>query len=398
MSKIWYGHFDSIPEDRRLLLAEDETEAEELVNHLQLQNTARQKAEQEILLLIEEQLANDPDLLHSRVLVIWGEQWHQGVIGIVASRLADKYARPSIVVSFEGDEGKGSGRSVAGFSLHGAIASCEDILIRYGGHDLAAGFSIEKQHIKAFRKRVNRWAAEKVGVMPAPKVWADAVFELSAFSVANVEDLSRLAPFGSGNAVPHFLVRGAAVETVYPVSEGKHSRLRLHQGGESLYAALFGTGPARLAYQAGSRVDVILALSLYEGKQGPQVSARVVELRPAGMNNDHVAQSALFESFLSGGAPGGEQSALLAPGRDDTADVYRAVRGGKGMNAGDLRPAFIRLGPQRTGRILVALAALKELGLIEEDGESGCYRAARVEGKKSLEESPILQKLAKAEQ
>jgi single-stranded-DNA-specific exonuclease len=211
-----------------------------------------------------------------------------------------------------------------------------------------------------------------------------------------VQGLDLLAPCGSGNPSPRFLVRGAAIGGVYPVSEGRHCRLRLCQGGHSLYAVLFGCGPEKLAYRSGDEVDVLVGLSVYDGKQGPQVSARIIELRPAGMGNEHVAQSALFTSFYAGGSPHENELELLAPTRDDTAAVYRHIRDAGGISAGDLRPAFRLLGESRSGRVLTAVAALQELELIERDPVTERLRCARVQGKKDLSASPLLQRLSQA--
>ena len=387
------GRMDDATSALHLLLTEDDEEAEALVDGLQQQNAARQKAEQEILDIIAAQLEADSDLANSRVLVIWGDGWHQGVIGIVASRLVDKYAKPAIVISFDGEEGKGSGRSIAGFSLHGAIASCEDILIRYGGHDLAAGFSLTREVAKSFRKRVNRWAAQNNPMPELPRLLADAEVELEDLTVEEVRGLEQLAPCGSGNPVPRLLLRCVTVDAVYPVSDGKHSRLRLRKNGGSVYAVLFGTGPEKLAYQAGDLVDVMVTLSVYAAGKGPQVSARIVEVRPAGMGNEHVAQSALFESFLAGMEPDDGQREMLDPTREDTAAVYRQVRDGSRVNFGDLRPVFARLGGAMAGRVLTSLAALEELGLIGRDTATGCYRMVPVQEKKDLETSAVLQRL-----
>ncbi len=380
-----------------LLLAESEEQAMPIVNELQEQNAARQKAEQEILEIVHSQIEHTPQLQRARVLVIWGEGWHQGVIGIVASRLVDRYAKPAIVIAFDGEEGKGSGRSVAGFSLHGSVASCEDILIRYGGHDLAAGFSIHKDHVEEFRRRVNQWAIENNPMQASPKIRVDAIVSLQDISVEDVDALSYMAPCGSGNPVPRFLIQNATIDAVYSVSEGRHSRLRLSQGGVCMYAVLFGTGPEKLAYAVGNVVDVLVNLSVYSGKQGPQLSARIIELRPAGLDNEHVAQSALFASFMAGAKLQEEQKGVLAANRDDIAAVYRDVRASGRVPAADLRPLFARIDAQSCGKVLTALAALEELGLIEQDTNCNCYVAPKVQGKKDLASSQLLQQLGSVE-
>ena len=131
-------------------------------------NQERQAAEQKILEEVQARLAADPSLLRDPVLLLWGEDYHPGVIGIVASRLVEKYGRPAILVSIQNGEGRGSGRSVAGFNLHAAISACGDLLIRYGGHALAAGLSVEPARLPELRRRLNDWARARCPVPPAP--------------------------------------------------------------------------------------------------------------------------------------------------------------------------------------------------------------------------------------
>ncbi len=387
------GRMDDATAALHLLLAEDEDEALAIVESLQQQNAARQKAEQEILDVIFAQLDADPALRRHRVLVLWGDNWHPGVIGIVASRLVDRLHKPAIVISFEDGEGKGSGRSTGGFSLYGAIAACHPLLTRYGGHDLAAGFSLRRENAEAFRQEVNAWAERQSPVPVLPQVHADVCVPLADLSVDAVRELERLAPCGSGNPAPRFLLDGVQIDAVYPLSEGKHTRLRFTKGGAGLYAVLFGTAPGRLAYQPGSAVDVLVALSVYDGKQGPQLSARVLEMRPAALSNRHVALCAQYEDLAAGRLPAGEQSAQMLPTRDDIAGLYRLLRGGTAVQENDLRPLFARLGEENTGRVLVGLAALEELGLIEKEAPGGLYRVADVQGKRDLAQSTLLRRL-----
>ncbi|MDL2252847.1 single-stranded-DNA-specific exonuclease RecJ [Ruminococcaceae bacterium OttesenSCG-928-I18] len=388
------GRMDDPTDALDLLLAESEEQAQPILEGLLAQNTARQKAEQEILSEITQQVDNDPELQRARVLVVWGDGWHQGVIGIVSSRLVDRYAKPAIIITLEGEEGRGSGRSLHGFSLHTAISACEDLLTRYGGHDLAAGLSIPRKNLEAFRRRINECAQKQCPEPVVPVLKADAPLALVGLHIEAVRELEKLAPFGSGNPTPKFFLENVQLEAVYPISEGKHCRLRLQSGEESLLAVYFGVSPQLLAYKPGDRVDALVTLSVYEGKYEPQVSARVVELRPAGMGGQHVEQSALFELFSSGCELSDTQRETLFPSREETAAVYRALRDEpEGVSFMDLRPLIARLGEDRTGRILSALAALEELGLVSRDKNKGRFVLAQVKEKKDLRDSTLLRKL-----
>ena len=377
------------------LLCEDWEQAQVLAEDLNHCNQERQAAEQKILEEVQARLAADPSLLRDPVLLLWGEDYHPGVIGIVASRLVEKYGRPAILVSIQNGEGRGSGRSVAGFNLHAAISACGDLLIRYGGHALAAGLSVEPARLPELRRRLNDWARARCPAPPAPTLALDLAVRLDEITVEDVESLSWLAPCGAGNPAPLFLVRDAQVEAVYPVGDGRHSRLRLRQGTGTLYAVYFGYSPAQLPCRAGERVDVALSLSVYDGKNGPQLSGRIRELRPAGLDGAFVEQASWFEA-LQGGAPlTGQQKAVLRPERADTVTVYRMVQSGA-VSADDSLGLFAAVGGGKAGKALVSLEALRQLGLVEARTlPDGRRRWAPVPAaqKQDLASAPILRQL-----
>lgn len=385
------GRMDDATASLRLLLADDDEEAAELAAALDSYNQERQKTEREIVDSIAEKIRSDDELSRRRVIVVWGEGYHQGVIGIVASRLVERFGRPAIVFSIDGEEAKGSGRSVPGFSLYEAIAACGELLIRFGGHDAAAGMSVKTEQLQAFSEAINAFAAQRHPVMEAPPLRADAPVSLAGLTTDDVAALSALAPFGNGNPAPLFLLENAVLDAVYPVSEGKHSRLRLRQGGASVYAALFGVSPSALGYRPGDKVEALLSLSVYEGQNGPMLSARVKELRPAGLGNDYVGETQLYQSFLGGVALTARQRQALLPTRAEVASVFRLARAG-GIPAADLCPCFARLAPLGAGKVLVALQALSELDLIEKKTTGGEERYVEhpVDEKRDLMSSPTL--------
>ena len=173
----------------RLLLCEDPERAQQMAEELSEKNQERQTAEQEIMQQAQQQLTAHPERIQDKVILVWGEGYHPGVIGIVASRLVEIYARPVIVIGVQNGEGRGSGRSVPGFNLHAAISSCSDILVRYGGHALAAGLTVPQQNIEQLRKRINAWAAKEYPVLPSPPVQLDVPVRLSELNVQEVAGL-----------------------------------------------------------------------------------------------------------------------------------------------------------------------------------------------------------------
>ena len=220
--------------------------------------------------------------------------------------------------------------------------------------------------------------------------------QLAALSCEAVAGLEKLAPFGAGNPAPLFLVEDALLEGVYPLSEGKHVRLRLRQGSAVLNAVYFGKGPDTLCYAPGAQVDVVLALSIFEGKAGPTVSARVKDMRPAGLKDDYLDTLLPAQAALAGAALGPHEVQQVYPQREDTAAVYRLLAAHPGgMCAEDLRGMFARCGAQRAGKVLVSLRALCELGLVQQrqDSRGEFLHIVPTQGKKDLAAAPILQRL-----
>ncbi len=388
------GRMDDPTEAMHLLLADSEETARPLLEHILEQNAARQKAESEIVEEIVKQVSEDASLKASRVIVVWGENWHPGVVGIVASRLVDSFAKPAVVISFEGEEGRGSGRSLHGFSLHTALSSCEDLLLRFGGHDLAAGLSIRFENAALLRERLNEWAVQNHPSLPLPTLKADAPLPLSCLTVEQLRYLEKLAPCGSGNPTPKFLLQKMRLDGVAPISGGRFCLLKL-SGEDSRHAAVyFGHTPAQFPYRTGDVLDLVVVLSVYEGRAEPQVSLRVLDVRPAGMGEEHVAQNLLFEFFFCGGEVSAQQRLLLKPSREDVADVYRRLRSAEGgVSFLDLRGLAMYLSENRSGRMFSALAVLEELQLIRKNEETGCYELLAAGTKRNLEDSMLLQRL-----
>lgn len=385
------GRMENAAVALKLLLCSSEEQATGIAARLSEINTERQQTEQAVSAAAIAQLEADPARAGDRVLVVAGEGWHPGVIGIVASRLCEKYRRPALVISLQNGEGRGSGRAPAGFDLHGALAACSGLLGRYGGHAAAAGLLVEEEKIPAFHQAINQWAAKQNPVRKPATLKLDAACDLSELSLANVQQLQALAPFGQGNPTPVLLLQGVEVDGIWPLgAEGRHTRIQLRQGTATCFVSLFGTAPARFAYPVGAVVDAAVEAGVFNGRNGAMVSAHLKGIRPAGLGNTPGEQAALFDAFTAGTALQPEDAALLLPDRGDTVALYKRIRGGQVMTA-DLQPVFAAQGPQNTGKVLASLAALQELGLIEE--RDGRWQPAAVAAKQDLTKAPVLQKL-----
>lgn len=386
------GRMDTAATALKLLLCSNEEQATGIAARLTEINTDRQHTEQEVLAAALKQLEAEPARAHDRVLVVSGENWHPGVLGIVASRLTERFGRPSIVISVADGEGRGSGRAPRSFNLHGALQGCANLLSRYGGHAAAAGLTIDEENLPAFRRAINLWAEQTYPEPEPPILELDAPATVAELTVGEVAQLDKLAPFGGGNHQPLFLIENAVLDGIWPMgAEKRHSRIRLRQGADSCFASVFGTAPEDLPYRVGTAVDAAVEVSIFNGRNGPAVSVHIRALRPAGMGDAPVRQAALLDDFLAGHSLTREQAEQFAPARTDTVALYRMIQAGS-VYAEDLQPVFAALGSDKAGKVLVSLEALRELGLVERRGAR--YLPAAVDGKKDLMSAPILRRMA----
>ena len=226
-----------------LLLEKDKINAMEIASRLDDDNKNRQTTEQQIMAEAEE-IINKKKLYNDDVIVVAKEGWHHGVIGIVSSKITEKYYKPSTVISINDDgTAKASGRSIAGFNLFDALSNCSTHLTKFGGHDLAAGFSLDEKNIDLFREAINKYAKTIMTEdILTPKLIIDAVITPEDVSCKVAEELSILEPFGIGNKTPVFCVENALVTSIRTHKSGKHVFMTLEKGRKSFEAPAFNMG------------------------------------------------------------------------------------------------------------------------------------------------------------
>jgi single-stranded-DNA-specific exonuclease len=242
-----------------LLLTEDEAEARRLADSLEELNRERQAVEGRILREAIAQVESWPaDLRARRAYAVAGADWHEGVIGIVASRLVERYHRPVVLIAGAEGDWKGSGRSIPAFDLHGALGACAALLGRWGGHRAAAGLSIAEENVEAFAEAFAEHAAaalEEKDLEPVTSI--DAVVARGAdLSLDLCGELARLAPFGLGNPAPTLLAPGCGLAELATVGDGKHLRFRIRRAGRDAGSAI--------AFGQGSRLEVLRPDALYD--------------------------------------------------------------------------------------------------------------------------------------
>lgn len=310
-----------------LLLTDDPARAECLARELCGLNRERQAVEQEIFTQAVEQIACLPAGERS-ALVLSSEEWHQGVVGIVASRLSERYSCPSFMIHLQNGMGKGSCRSYGGFNLFAALESCADLLVDFGGHELAAGFNIREADIPAFRRRMNRVVCDYCnGERPVSSLDVDVVIRRPEdVTLEEMEELSRLEPYGAGNERPVFLLPGAKVESVQNVGQNRHMKLRLSKGGCFFEAIFFSVNAAECGVSAGMRVDAAFHLQRNEFRGVSTVQLQVVDLRETLEPSQRERECLeLVGRLTSGGPVAAREAARLLPERGQFVALWRAI-------------------------------------------------------------------------
>lgn len=258
-----------------LLLTKDTAEAERIADELDKENTKRQLTEQEIHNEAIEMIASDPNFQKKKVIVLAKEGWHNGVIGIVASRITERFYRPCILISLDNGMGKGSGRSISSFNLFDALTECDSLLATFGGHSVAAGLSINGSDIDEFSKKINKYADDVLSeddMLPVVKI--DCLLNGQNLTLSTAKILSSLEPYGMGNEKPTFALKNATVENISTVgAESKHLRLLINKDGVKVSCIGFSMGECANEIKTGDLIHLAFKLDIntYQGNESVQL-------------------------------------------------------------------------------------------------------------------------------
>lgn len=376
----------------RLLISGYEEEAEVLSEEICADNEERRRVEAEIA---EAAFADieAKGYMKDRVVVVDGENWHHGVIGIVASRVTERCGKPCMIISRGETEAKGSGRSIEGFSLFEAICACGDLLIKFGGHPMAAGITLKPENIEAFRRRINQYAAEHFPQMLTQTVTLDCKLNPAALSVSMAQSLTQLEPFGNGNPQPVFGLFNMELSNVTPVGGGGHLRLTLEKNGAVITAMRFNTKPEELPYHIGDKIDLAVQLEAREFRGQPSLTVIVRDMKFAAFDTEkNIASLASFEKWQRGEVLSAEDKNRLYPDRACLAAIYRALRTVNGKETDQVR--FVsQFGKDMTlGLFKTALLVFEERGLVHSEIADDTFTATLIEtsGKTDITRSPVL--------
>ena len=385
------GRMGSANRALKLLLTESKEEAALLASEISAANTERQATEGEITKAAEGYIESNPSLEFSRVIVVDGEGWHQGVIGIVASRLCEKYGKPTIVISKSGDTAKGSGRSVDGFSLYDALSCCKDVLTQFGGHKLAAGLSIETKNIEKFRELINEYAKETQ--VPLPVLKLDCKINPASISLDMLSSINVLEPFGAENPQPLFGLFNMKITGLQPVGGNKHMKLTVSRNGISLPVMLFSVAPEKFPFAVSDVVDIAVRLTQNEYMGEVKVSIQAKDIKLSAVNDDEIQKSfLLYEAFRRGDELSCDEKKKLLPSREFCATVYRFLKANNGFAFSEEFLCYrLGLSEANLATCKTALDVLKELNVII--SENGRYSLPVEQKKVVLENSAIYKSL-----
>ena len=387
-----------------LLLCDDEDRAARLARELCELNRERQSVEQEIYSQALEMIDALPEDQRS-ALVLADDTWHQGVVGIVASRLSEKYSCPSFMIHLNGSTGKGSCRSWGGFNLFTALESCSDLLLGFGGHELAAGFTIEAEKIPAFRRRINQYAREfRGGEAPVSCLDVDVVItQPGRVTLEEVEALDALEPYGSGNTRPVFCLTGATLERAQNVGQNRHLKLRLSKGSAQFDGIFFSATAEACGCPPGSRVDAAFYLQVNEFRGARSVQMQLVDLRPSLTASGREEESLqLLDQCLAGEDLTAKEATRLLPSREQFVRAWRSLQKAvpeEGLDV-DYLPLLRSLatvlgGPDPFLRTALCLEVFVEMGLLRlrRTGDRVLLQLAGQGKKVDLESSAYLRRL-----
>ena len=366
-----------------LLLCDNILSALEIANRIDEDNIERHRVEETIFKEACE-IVEKNNYQYNRIIVVAGEDWHSGVLGIVASKLSNKYGKPTIVLTIDGENAYGSGRSAGEFSLFDAIDSCSDILTKYGGHDAAAGLTLAYKDIEHFRLKINDYLLKNTVFSP-PCVRLDCKLNPIALSTDICYSFASLEPFGQKNPTPVFGLFECTIDRITPIGSGKHLRIFLKRENVTFQAVLFGCNEENFAFQIGDTVDLAVGLEInsYNGNQN--LSIKIKEMRLSDCDEEK-----LFSDISKCDCLFSETDVEYSPislSREEIGEVYRSITAPKSKEF--IINRFLKtLG---YAKVYIAIEILCELSLIKFD--NGLLYPIKNSVKTNLNNSVLYRKL-----
>lgn len=269
------GRIGKAEEALKLFLTDDYEEARRITDELNRYNKERQEKEKSILIEALEKIEKE-NMKSNNTIVVSGENWHHGVIGIVASKITEIYYKPSILLSIEDNIAKGSGRSIEGFDLHNALCECNDLLEKYGGHEMAVGLSLPKSNLQKFNDKIQEISKDIDLEQLVPIIKIDKILTSKDLEIENIKTLKMLEPFGEGNKNPNFLIKNAKITSIRALSEGKHLKVAVNVDGKIIDVIGFKMGELVDHFLIGDKVDIAgtVDINVFNGNRTVQMTLK----------------------------------------------------------------------------------------------------------------------------
>ena len=383
-----------------LFLTDDPDKAAEAARGLCELNRQRQAVESEIY---RQAVSMLPMGKPPEAIVLADESWHQGVVGIVASRIAEEYACPTFLICLDGEHGKASSRSHGGFNLFASLSALSPLLESYGGHELAAGFTISRANIPEFRRQICALAAKfYTDDVPRTVLDVDCAVSPELLTLHNVDALQMLEPCGTGCPKPVLMVKNLTIDRISMVGGGRHMRLRLCSGHTYLNAIYFSANPQTVSIQPGDLVDVAFTPQVNEFRGTRTVQMNVIDIRPS-CNAECLPDAAPYRDMQRGNLTAGEAAALL-PDRKMLALVWRYLDAASPVQESPvcLCRKIVRWSgkPLNLGQMLTCLDIFRDVGLltVQRQHKYVSIRLTPGEGKADLSRSQTMQRLLHAKE
>ena len=383
-----------------LFLTDDPDKAAEAARGLCELNRQRQAVESEIY---RQAVSMLPMGKPPEAIVLADESWHQGVVGIVASRIAEEYACPTFLICLDGEHGKASSRSHGGFNLFASLSALSPLLESYGGHELAAGFTISRANIPEFRRQICALAAQYyTDDVPRTVLDVDCAVSPELLTLHNVDSLQMLEPCGNGCPKPVLMMKNLTIDRISMVGGGRHMRLRLCSGHTYLNAIYFSANPQTVSIQPGDLVDVAFTPQVNEFRGTRTVQMNVIDIRPS-CNAECLPDAAPYRDMQRGNLTPGEAAALL-PDRKMLALVWRYLDAANPVQESPmcLCRKIVRWSgqPLNLGQMLTCLDIFRDVGLltVQRQHKYVSIRLTPGEGKADLSRSQTMQRLLHAKE
>lgn len=387
------GRFGSPLTAVKALLSEDEGDAESYVSQLIELNSMRKQTENEIISEIIEHINKYPQTLNHAVLVLWGKNWHPGVIGIVSSKILDYYGKPNFIISIDDDgNARGSARSIHGFDVFECLCHCSELFEKFGGHECAGGFSLKEDNIGALCSRIYEYA-DSMEKLPVQEMCADKLLLPQDLTIENVKGLRALEPFGAGNPVPTFAMLGARVLVVAPLSQGKHTKIDFDYGGYKGQALFFSLAPENACFKVGDRIDMLVRLDINTFRGAESVSIKVIDHRLSGVKQErYFAAKQCYEKLMRGETLPPAYVKKMIPTRDELIKVYKYINSVKSTSVDHM---FMKIGDDSMNycKMRICMDIFKDKELIDYKPATMKLSACEVKSRVDLEQSPTLVKL-----